>query len=117
MAKIKKKEQINLLWTDEEGDQRKKLKEKSFDSSVIDPHQITLKIWIEKNKRGGKVVSIIKDMPHNPDYFQKLAKDLKKSCGTGGSYKNNTIEIQGDCRDKMKSYLERLGFSVKLAGG
>jgi translation initiation factor 1 len=31
--------------------------------------------------------------------------------------KNNMIEIQGDHREKIKLYLERMGFKIKLAGG
>ncbi len=117
MAKILKKEETTLLWSDEAGDQRKNNKNKKANTQDVVPADIELKIWIEKNKRGGKTVSVIKDLPHNPKYFQKLAKDLKKSCGSGGVFKNDTIEIQGDCREKMKSILEGLGFKVKLAGG
>ncbi len=115
MAKLIKKEKVNLLWSEEDGDQRKVSEDKSVQE--IKPSEIDLRIWLEINKRGGKTVSLIKDLPHNPKYFQKLAKDLKKTCGSGGSYKNDTIEVQGDCREKMKAYLEKLGFSVKLAGG
>lgn len=120
MVKIKNKDEPVLLWSDESGDLRKEAKEsRKFKKSLedISPSNLDLRIWLEKNKRGGKVVSVIKDLPHNPKYFQKLAKDLKKSCGSGGAFKNDTIEIQGDCREKMKAYLEKLGFKVKLAGG
>ena len=115
MAKLIKKEKVNLLWSDEEGDQRKV----NDSAEVVEkiPKEIDLRIWLEKKQRGGKTVSLIKDLPHNPKYFQKLAKDLKKTCGSGGAFKNDTIEVQGDCREKMKAYLEKLGFSVKLAGG
>ena len=47
----------------------------------------------------------------------ELAKKLKGLCGTGGAFKNNMIEIQGDHREKIKTHLEKLGFKVKLAGG
>jgi translation initiation factor 1 len=117
MAKIKRKDETVLLWSDETGDHRKDAKNKSKDIVEVAPSSLDLRIWLEKNKRGGKTVSVIKDLPHNPKYFQKLAKDLKKTCGSGGVFKDDTIEIQGDCREKMKSYLEKLGFKVKLAGG
>jgi translation initiation factor 1 len=117
MSKIKRKDETVLLWSDESGDLRKEAKAKKNTVIDIDPKEIDLRVWLEKNKRGGKTVSVIKDLPHNPKYFQKLAKDLKKTCGSGGVYKNDSIEIQGDCRDKMKIYLEKLGFKVKLAGG
>lgn len=116
MAKLIKREETNLLWSDEEGDLRKK-KGRGQPSTAIIPNEIDLKIQLEKNKRGGKTVSVIMSLPYNPKYFQKLTKDLKKICGTGGSFKESSIEIQGDHRDKLKVYLEKLGFKVKLTGG
>lgn len=116
MAKLIKREETNLLWSDEEGDLRKK-KGKGKSSSEIVPKEIDLKIQLEKNKRGGKTVSVIMPLPYNPKYFQKLTKELKKLCGTGGSFKEDCIEIQGDHRDKLKMHLEGLGFKVKLSGG
>ncbi len=86
-------------------------------SSSIRPEDLELKIRLEKKGRGGKAVSVIFNFPHNPDYFKKLSKKIKSHCGTGGSFKNDTIEIQGDQRDKIKSFLEKEGFKVKLAGG
>lgn len=116
MAKLVKREAPNLLWSDEDGDLRKQ-KGKVNKAVDIVPSEINLKIQLEKNKRGGKTVSVIMPLPYNPKYFQKLTKELKKLCGTGGSYKEGSIEIQGDHRDKLKAYLEKLGFDVKLSGG
>jgi translation initiation factor 1 len=116
MAKLIKREEANLLWSDEEGDLRKK-KGKGKQTEEIVPSQIDLKIQLEKNKRGGKTVSVIMPLPYNPQYFQKLTKDLKKLCGTGGAYKESSIEIQGDHREKLKAHLEKMGFKVKLSGG
>jgi translation initiation factor 1 len=81
------------------------------------PSQYTLKLRLEKNGRGGKTVTVIFELPINEDYFKDLEKKLKGLCGTGGSFKNNMIEIQGDHRDKIKLFLEKTGFKVKLAGG
>jgi len=115
MAKIIKREEASLLWSEDSGDLRKK-KDANKPQS-INPSEHTLKIQLEKNKRGGKTVSVIMDIPYNPKYFQKLAKDLKKVCGTGGSYKETCIEIQGDHRETIKAKLEELGFKAKLTGG
>ena len=87
-----------------------------LDQKII-PAELTLKIRIEKNGRGGKSVSVLFELPQNEKYWLGLTKKLKAHCGSGGTYKEGTIEIQGDHRDKLRSYLEKMGFSVKLAGG
>ena len=86
-------------------------------SEPVVPAQVTAKIRLESKGRGGKSVSVVFNLPHNPDYFTKMAKKLKASCGSGGTYKEGQIEIQGDHRDRIKSWLEKEGFKVKLAGG
>lgn len=86
-------------------------------ASDLKPTEHTLKIRLEKNSRGGKMVTVVFELPQNEDYFKEVAKKLKSLCGTGGSFKNNMIEIQGDHREKIKTHLEKLGFKVKLAGG
>ena len=82
----------------------------------IDPTKTTLKIKLEKNQRGGKIVTVIFDFPFNPPYFEDLAKKLKNHLGTGGTFKDQ-IEIQGDHRDRIEAYLLKLGFKTKRAGG
>lgn len=84
------------------------------------PEKTTLKIKLEKNQRGGKLVTVIHDIPFNPPYFEDLAKKLKNHCGTGGTYKKEgkgQIELQGDQRDKVEAFLMKLQFKTKRSGG
>ncbi len=67
--------------------------------------------------RKGKGVSIITGLDLDDVQLKMLAAELKKICGCGGSVKEGTIEIQGDNRDKLKTHLEKSGYTVKLAGG
>ena len=87
---------------------------------TIDPAKVTLKIKLEKNQRGGKLVTVIHDFPNNPPFFEDLAKKLKNHCGTGGTYKKEgkaQIELQGDQREKAEALLAKLGFKTKRSGG
>ncbi len=87
---------------------------------TIDPLKLTLKIKLEKNQRGGKLVTVIHDLPFNPPYFEELTKKLKNHCGTGGTFKDaskSQIELQGDQRDKAEAMLAKLGFKTKRSGG
>ena len=47
----------------------------------------------------------------------KILKQVRKACGAGGTVKGDTIEIQGDHREKMREALEQQGIQVKWAGG
>ncbi len=67
--------------------------------------------------RAGKAVVVVSGIPLPGDALKELAKTLKQRCGCGGAVKGDTIEIQGDHRATLKTELEKLGFTVKLAGG
>ena len=94
----------------------------SSKASMIEilPEKTTLKMKLEKNQRGGKLVTVIFDLPHNPIFFEELTKKLKNFCGTGGTFKKDLkaqIELQGDQRQKAEAMLIKLGFKIKRAGG
>ena len=71
----------------------------------------------ESKGRGGKPVSLVKNLSLPKSELKALAKKLKKSCGSGGTVKDNVIEIQGEHRKKIADVLEKLGYKVKIAGG
>ena len=76
-----------------------------------------VRIRRETKGRKGKGVTTVSGLLLEQSELKKLCSDLKKTCGTGGALKDNIIEIQGDNRDKIKTLLEKRGFTVKLAGG
>lgn len=67
--------------------------------------------------RKGSGVSLIAGIPLNDTDLKKLAKQLKKKCGSGGTVKNGIIEIQGDHRAALVETLIQLGYRAKTAGG
>ena len=71
----------------------------------------------ETGGRGGKTVTVIYGVPLPEAKLKDLSGELKRLCGTGGTLKEGTIEIQGDHRDRIVTALEQRGYAVKLAGG
>ena len=81
------------------------------------PSDGVVRVRREKQGRGGKTVTAIHGIALTDMELKALAGDLKRLCGTGGTLKDGTIEIQGDHRDKIVTALRQRGYIVKLAGG
>lgn len=71
----------------------------------------------ERKGRKGKGVCVIEGIGGDKAKLKELAFLVKAKCGTGGTVKDGTIEIQGDFRDKIKEVLEAEGHKVKFSGG
>ncbi|MFC1710648.1 translation initiation factor [Nanoarchaeota archaeon] len=69
-----------------------------------------IKISTDK-KRYGKIVTIVSGFETGID-VKKIAKALKNELACGGTYKDNTIELQGDHRKKIREILVKLGFDA-----
>jgi translation initiation factor 1 len=83
----------------------------------LPPNQQQLKVEVSRKGRGGKTVTIISGFQHRPDTLKTLAKKLKAQCGTGGTAKENIIEIQGDQADTVLPVLRKAGYTAKRSGG
>jgi translation initiation factor 1 len=67
--------------------------------------------------RAGRGVTVISGLPLTGAELEQLAGELKRRCGSGGTVRDGTIEIQGEHRDTLVAELERRGISAKRAGG
>ena len=83
----------------------------------LPPEQQTAGIRRETKGRRGKTVTAILGLELTPKDRKALAKELKRACGTGGTAKDDVIELQGDHRDEAADELRRRGYSVKFVGG
>ncbi len=90
--------------------------EDSGSPETLPPSRQQLRIWLEKNHRGGKQVTVIKGFVGSEDDLLELSRFLKTSCGTGGSVKDEEILVQGDFRDKVLQLLINKGYKAKKAG-
>jgi translation initiation factor 1 len=77
------------------------------------PERLVAKLRVEKKGRGGKTVTVVFDLPKNDAFLADLSQRLKRACGTGGAVSGDTVELQGDMRDRVRTFLQGLGYTVK----
>ena len=80
---------------------------------TLPKQQQKLRVSIEKNHRGGKTVTLVKNFIGTEADMKELGKLLKTKCGVGGSAKDGEIAIQGDFRDRIVNLLKDMGYKAK----
>jgi translation initiation factor 1 len=83
----------------------------------LPPSQQTAAILRERKGRAGKTVTVVRDLQLTEADLSELARQLKQTCGSGGTIKDGVIEIQGDHREKVAASLRTLGYKTKFVGG
>jgi translation initiation factor 1 len=76
-----------------------------------------IRVQRDSKRRKGKTVTLVSGVPLEDEPLRQLLSDLKRLCGSGGTFKDGIIEIQGDHRDTVFDALKKKGFNVKKAGG
>ena len=80
------------------------------------PHDGTgrsVRVSLETKGRKGKSVTLVSGLQHNPATMKDIARTLKEHCGTGGTVKDGTIELQGDQRVRATELLCKMNYVVK----
>ncbi len=83
----------------------------------LPPQQQNLRVQATRSGRKGKTVTVITGFQTQPETLAALVKQLKTQCGTGGTVKDNEIEIQGEHKQKILDILITLGYKAKISGG
>ena len=86
------------------------------ETETLAPAKQNLKVWLDRLK-GGRVATVVRGFVGSDDDLAALGKELKKSCGVGGTAKDGEIIIQGDHRDRVIDLLAKAGYRCKKAGG
>lgn len=103
-----------LVWTSDP-DEAKRLRESGrlAERADADPAKQTIRVAVDRKRRAGKSVTVAAGFQHTPATLAALAQRLKKKCGSGGTAKDDEIEIQGDHVAKVAAELEAMGYRVR----
>ncbi|MDD2951151.1 MAG: translation initiation factor [Sulfuricurvum sp.] len=71
------------------------------------------RLVFQKEKRKGKVVTLVGPFNLSEEDALKTLSALKKSLACGGAYKEGWMEFQGDIAPKVRENLEKLTFKFK----
>ena len=108
------KENLFKMGVDFGGDWSSDNKDKShkkISTEIKEPSKHQL--HFAKEKRRGKVVTIVKPFCLTSNDLKALLKSVKKKLGTGGTMRENTLEFQGELQLQLKNILESLGYRFK----
>ncbi len=84
---------------------------------TIPPALQRVSVRLDRKGRGGKSVTLIEGLRMSDKDREILLKQLKTRLGTGGTLKNDTLEIQGDQRNVIMALLQGMGYRPRRAGG
>jgi translation initiation factor 1 len=63
----------------------------------------------EERRRFGKYITVIQGLSKEMD-IKKVLKELKHKLACGGTVKDNSVELQGSHKKRIKQILVKLGF-------
>ena len=81
------------------------------EQKILTPNKHQL--YLKKEKRRGKVVTLVGEFFLSKDDANKLLKKVKKQLGCGGSFKNSFMEFQGELSKQVKELLQKESFRFK----
>ncbi|MFO7714661.1 translation initiation factor Sui1 [Desulfosarcina sp.] len=86
-------------------------------SSVPDAGDGIVTVGRSTKGRKGKGVTVVSGISLDDGELKRVAKTLKQKCGSGGTVKAGSIEIQGDHREVLLAELKGMGYVVRRSGG
>jgi len=84
---------------------------KRLSNQILEPAKHSL--HFRKEKRGGKIVTMVGFLYISENAKTELLKSIKKAVSTGGTIRENYLEFQGDIEKRLKDQFIQRGFKFK----
>ena len=90
-----------------------------YDAKSLKKHLARVAVGgrLDQARHGSTTVTAITGLEAPEAELKTLLKQLKATCGTGGTLKEGVIELQGDQVAVALGALEKAGYRPKQAGG
>jgi len=106
-----------LVYSTETGPLRERKKGASGSKKRRGAQASGCRVRRERKGRAGKMVTIVEGLPLEGVGMQAWLKRVKSRLGTGGTVKDDHIEIQGDHCETLLDQLRHEGIPAKRSGG
>lgn len=83
----------------------------TLSKEILEPSKHFL--LFKKEKRRGKVVTLVGEFQLQKEDANLTLKTLKKKLGCGGSFKDGWMEFQGELKDKLRELLLKDGYKFR----
>ena len=82
------------------------------EADLLPPEEQTARVNVQKRK-GGRKVTVVEGLTSKANDLKALLASLQSACGTGGTVKGDTVELQGDQEQSICATLRQIGYRVK----
>lgn len=82
-------------------------------AKVLTPPEKQTAVLASENRKKGKVVTVVRGLAADENDLPRLLDQLKAACGAGGTIKDETLEIQGNHRERVRALLAEIGYRVR----
>lgn len=76
----------------------------------LPPQDQPLRLRIDTKHRAGKTVTLVEGFRGNAEDLERLCKNLKSYCASGGTWEQGQIIIQGNHIEKIFQWLNKNGY-------
>ena len=71
-----------------------------------------LRVSLDRRQRAGKTVTLVEGFQGRDEDLEALGRELKSSCGAGGTVKDGLILVQGDYLQRIRDFLRKKGYPI-----